>query len=88
MFEYAVGFWLLKSCECMLGNILCAPGCFSVIRALVLSDDLVMKKFYATSDKAHHFLQRDQGSGTHIFSIYANCNNVCIKVRTAGCVLY
>lgn len=61
MYEYAVGFWLLKPSETVLGNILCAAGCFSLIRATVLLDGDVMSKFAERSEKAHHFIQRDQG---------------------------
>ena len=61
MFEYAMGFWLLKPSEHILGNILCGPGCFSLIRATILLDDEIMTKFADPSKKAHHFIQRDQG---------------------------
>ncbi|XP_032785586.2 chitin synthase chs-2 [Daphnia magna] len=61
MFEYAIGFWLLKPSEDLLGSILCAPGCFSLIRANVLLDEEIMTKFNALSEKAHHMIQRDQG---------------------------
>ncbi|EFX80551.1 hypothetical protein DAPPUDRAFT_51536 [Daphnia pulex] len=61
MYEYAVGFWLQKPSESVLGDILCAAGCFSLIRATVLLDGDVMSKFVERSEKAHHFIQRDQG---------------------------
>lgn len=61
MFEYALGFWLFKPSETVLGTTLCAPGCFSIIRASILRDHEVMNKFIARSEKAHHFVQRDQG---------------------------
>ena len=35
-FEYAVGHWLQKTTEHVLGCVLCSPGCFSVIRASYL----------------------------------------------------
>ncbi|XP_032785589.2 chitin synthase chs-2 [Daphnia magna] len=60
MFEYAIGFWLLKPSEDLLGSILCASGCFSLIRASVLLDEEVMNKFTALSEEAHHMIQRDQ----------------------------
>ena len=31
-FEYQTGHWLQKSTESILGNVLCSPGCFSLIR--------------------------------------------------------
>ena len=35
-FEYAVGHWLQKTTEHVLGCVLCSPGCFSIIRASYL----------------------------------------------------
>ncbi|KAI9554333.1 hypothetical protein GHT06_019605 [Daphnia sinensis] len=61
IFEYAIGFWLLKPSEDLLGSILCASGCFSIIRASVLLDEEIMNKFTALSEEAHHMIQRDQG---------------------------
>ena len=31
-YEYQLGHWLQKSTESTLGNVLCSPGCFSLIR--------------------------------------------------------
>lgn len=31
-FEYALGHWLQKPTEDILGNVLCSPGCFSLFR--------------------------------------------------------
>lgn len=67
MFEYAIGFWLLKPSEDLLGSILCASGCFSLIRATVLLDEEVMNKFTALSEEAHHMIQRDQGNSSFLF---------------------
>ncbi|XP_057374919.1 chitin synthase chs-2-like [Daphnia carinata] len=61
IFEYATCFWLLKHSEDLLGSILCAPGCYCLIRASVLMDEEIMNKFTALSVKAHHIIQRDQG---------------------------
>ena len=61
MFEYALGFWLLKPSEVILGSTLCASGCFSMIRGSILLDKEVLAKFTAPSEKPHHFVQRDQG---------------------------
>ena len=35
-FEYQLGHWLQKSTESILGNVLCSPGCFSLIRLKAL----------------------------------------------------
>lgn len=46
-FEYAVGHWLQKATEHMIGCVLCSPGCFSLFRSSALMDDNVARK-YAT----------------------------------------
>ncbi|XP_057376080.1 chitin synthase chs-2-like [Daphnia carinata] len=61
MLEYAIGFWLLKPSEDLLGSVLGAAGCFSLIRGSVLLDEEVMNKFAAISWKGRHMIQRDQG---------------------------
>ncbi|XP_032880921.1 chitin synthase chs-2-like [Amblyraja radiata] len=60
-FEYAVGHWLQKTAEHVLGCVLCSPGCFSLFRAAALMDDNVMKKYTTTATEAQHFVQYDQG---------------------------
>ncbi|CAB3250071.1 unnamed protein product [Arctia plantaginis] len=61
MFEYAIGHWLQKATEHMIGCVLCSPGCFSLFRAKALMDDNVMKKYTLTSHEARHYVQYDQG---------------------------
>ena len=39
-FEYAVGHWLQKTTEHVLGCVLCSPGCFSIIRCSFLSKEV------------------------------------------------
>lgn len=41
--EYAVQHWFAKVTECVFGCVLCAPGCFSLFRAMALIDDNVLK---------------------------------------------
>ncbi|XP_051867782.1 chitin synthase chs-2-like [Pristis pectinata] len=60
-FEYAVGHWLQKTAEHVLGCVLCSPGCFSLFRAAALMDDNVVKKYTTTATEAQHFVQYDQG---------------------------
>lgn len=60
-FEYAVGHWLQKATEHMIGCVLCSPGCFSLFRAKALMDDNVMRKYTTKSDEAAHYVQYDQG---------------------------
>nr|XP_026487352.1 chitin synthase chs-2 isoform X3 [Vanessa tameamea] len=61
MFEYAIGHWLQKATEHMIGCVLCSPGCFSLFRGKALMDDNVMKKYTLRSDEARHYVQYDQG---------------------------
>ncbi|XP_063977240.1 chitin synthase chs-2 isoform X2 [Diachasmimorpha longicaudata] len=61
MFEYAIGHWLQKATEHMIGCVLCSPGCFSLFRGKALMDDNVMKKYTTKSEDARHYVQYDQG---------------------------
>uniref|UniRef100_A0A336MER8 chitin synthase n=1 Tax=Culicoides sonorensis TaxID=179676 RepID=A0A336MER8_CULSO len=60
-FEYAIGHWLQKATEHMIGCVLCSPGCFSLFRGKGLMDDNVMRKYTTRSDQARHYVQYDQG---------------------------
>ncbi|KAF4529725.1 hypothetical protein B566_EDAN015354 [Ephemera danica] len=60
-FEYAVGHWLQKATEHVIGCVLCSPGCFSLFRGKALMDDNVMCKYTARSEEARHYVQYDQG---------------------------
>ncbi len=42
-FEYAIGHWLQKATEHVMGCVLCSPGCFSLFRASALMDFNVMR---------------------------------------------
>ena len=64
-FEYALGHWMQKATEHVLGCVLCSPGCFSLFRGSAIMDDNVMKKYTTKSTEASHFIQYDQGE--HIF---------------------
>lgn len=44
-FEYAVGHWLQKATEHMIGCVLCSPGCFSLFRSYALMDDNVARRY-------------------------------------------
>lgn len=61
LFEYAIGHWLQKATEHMIGCVLCSPGCFSLFRGKALMDDNVMKKYTLKSAEARHYVQYDQG---------------------------
>ncbi|KAL6113224.1 uncharacterized protein ACO6RY_11557 [Pungitius sinensis] len=60
-FEYAVGHWLQKTTEHVLGSVLCSPGCFSLFRGSALMDDNVMKRYTTTATRASEYVQYDQG---------------------------
>ncbi|CAB3381251.1 Hypothetical predicted protein [Cloeon dipterum] len=60
-FEYAVGHWLQKATEHVIGCVLCSPGCFSLFRGKALMDDNVMRKYTTRSEQARHYVQYDQG---------------------------
>jgi len=60
-FEYAIGHWLQKATEHMIGCVLCSPGCFSLFRGRALMDDNVMSKYTTVSNQARHYVQYDQG---------------------------
>jgi chitin synthase len=60
-FEYAIGHWLQKATEHVIGCVLCSPGCFSLFRGRALMENSVMKKYTTKSDQARHYIQYDQG---------------------------
>ena len=60
-FEYAIGHWLQKATEHMIGCVLCSPGCFSLFRGSALMADNVMAKYTTVSSEARHYVQYDQG---------------------------
>ena len=77
-FEYALGHWLQKSTEHMLGCVLCrslsslplpslyscspSPGCFSLFRAKAVMDENVMHTYTKVASQPKHFVQYDQVS--------------------------
>lgn len=60
-FEYAIGHWLQKATEHMIGCVLCSPGCFSLFRGQALMADNVMKTYTTKAEEARHYVQYDQG---------------------------
>ena len=64
-FEYAIGHWLQKAAEHMLGCVLCSPGCFSLFRGSAIMDDNVMRTYATKSTEARHYVQYDQGKITY-----------------------
>ncbi|XP_043647130.1 chitin synthase chs-2 isoform X1 [Drosophila teissieri] len=60
-FEYAIGHWLQKATEHVIGCVLCSPGCFSLFRASALMENSVMKRYTMISSEAMKMVQYDQG---------------------------
>ena len=65
-FEYAIGHWLQKAAEHMLGCVLCSPGCFSLFRGSAIMDDNVMRTYATKSTEARHYVQYDQGNDKYV----------------------
>lgn len=61
VFEYAIGHWLQKATEHVIGCVLCSPGCFSLFRGRALMENSVMRKYTTKSCEAQHYVQYDQG---------------------------
>ena len=59
IFDYAVGHWLQKSAEHILGSVLCCPGCFSIFRCSALQDCL--RTYSSEVNNAMEFLMKDMG---------------------------
>ncbi|KJH49747.1 Chitin synthase [Dictyocaulus viviparus] len=60
-FEYAIGHWLQKATEHMIGCVMCSPGCFSLFRSYALMDDNVTRKYASKSEEPIDYIQYDQG---------------------------
>lgn len=61
MFEYAIGHWLQKATEHVMGCVLCSPGCFSLFRGRAVMDENVMRTYTTVATEPRHFVQYDQG---------------------------
>ena len=59
VFDYAIGHWLQKPAEHILGCVLCCPGCFSIFRCSALKDCL--KTYSEEVTSAFDFLTKDMG---------------------------
>ena len=44
IFEYLTGHMMFKATEHVIGNVRCAPGCFSLFRASALRDNISTKE--------------------------------------------
>ena len=59
LFEYAIGHWLQKAAEHVIGCVMCSPGCFSLFRAKALLD--VMDIYTTKAEEPLYCIQYDQG---------------------------
>ncbi|KAL4235306.1 hypothetical protein ACF0H5_006941 [Mactra antiquata] len=60
-FEYAIGHWLQKAAEHVLGCVLCCPGCFSLFRASAIADNNVLKTYTKKPTEPLHYIQFELG---------------------------
>ena len=93
LFEYAIGHWLQKATEHMIGCVMCSPGCFSLFRAKALMDDNVMRRYTTKSEEPMHYVQYDQvGICLHYlftFFVYIFCLHFCLHfLFTFFCLLF
>ena len=59
VFDYAIGHWLLKVAEHVMGSVLCSPGCFSVYRCRAIQD--ILPQYASSVECALDFLTKDMG---------------------------
>eukprot|EP00058_Branchiostoma_floridae_P007244 XP_002592732.1 hypothetical protein BRAFLDRAFT_67172 [Branchiostoma floridae] len=59
MFDYAIGHWLQKVANHVLGSVLCAPGCFTVYRVEAIKK--VLEEYRSDVEEASDFLTKDMG---------------------------
>lgn len=59
IFDYAVGHWLMKPAEHILGSVLCCPGCFSAFRCEAIKS--VLEEYSSEVETAPEFLIKDMG---------------------------
>lgn len=59
VFDYAIGHWLQKGGEHILGSVLCCPGCFSMFRCSALKD--CYQIYSSEVENAIEFLTKDMG---------------------------
>ena len=87
MFEYAIGHWLQKSTEHIMGCVLCSPGCFSLFRGKALMDQNIAKTYTTVSDQrasprcAHRVLEPWTGE-TWFFQL--GCSDLSPTYSSAG----
>ena len=79
-YEYAIGHWMQKATEHVLGCVLCSPGCFSLFRGSALMDFNVMRMYTKVSELPMHFIQYDQVNDAPFL------DRVCIYLGSKNCM--
>ena len=59
VFDYAIGHWLQKSTEDIMGCVLCCPGCFSMFRCSAIKK--VLPEYSKPATNGNEFLMRNMG---------------------------
>ena len=72
VFDYAIGHWLQKPAEHILGCVLCCPGCFSMFRCSALKDCL--DEYSEEVTNAHDFLTKDMGEDRWLCTLLVENN--------------
>ncbi|XP_013380800.1 uncharacterized protein LOC106151906 [Lingula anatina] len=73
VFDYAIGHWLQKCANHMLGSVLCAPGCFSLYRTSVLRK--VVAEYGSNTNGGFEFLCKDMGEDRWLCTLMVKQGN-------------
>jgi len=87
-FEYAVGHWLQKATEHVLGCVLCSPGCFSMMRMSFLSADNVMALYKSIATTPMEKLMYDQGEDRWLCTLILLAGGRIEFESAAHCLTY
>ena len=87
-FEYAVGHWLQKATEHVLGCVLCSPGCFSMMRMSFLAKDNVMAKYRSIAHTPMQKLMYDQGEDRWLCTLILLAGGRIEFEAAAHCLTY
>ena len=87
-FEYAVGHWMQKATEHVLGCVLCSPGCFSMMRMSFLAKDNVMAKYKSLAQNPMEKLMYDQGEDRWLCTLILLAGGRIEYESAAHCLTY
>ncbi|XP_052809564.1 chitin synthase chs-2-like [Mya arenaria] len=86
IFEYAIGHWLQKTAEHVIGTVLCAPGCFSLYRCTALEQ--VLDKYKGKVGNAFDFLTMDMGEDRWLCTLMVQSGRRIDYCAKADCKTY